>query len=341
MPPRAGARSRHHAGCDSDTCGRLAYAAAVMAELKVAIVGCGGRGRGHARHIAGLEGVRLEAVCDPAAAPRRAVAAEFGIPHQYDEPRQMLAAGPLDAAVVSAPPELNFAAALPCLEAGLETLVEKPPGMRAAETRRLQEAAARSGARCMVGWNRRFNPLIVEARQRIADRGPLVTVVGEFHKNLVQLEAEGKLTEQVLARFLYETPIHAIDTLRVLAGSPVSEVHAVSRSSVSRHRDVFGALLEFESGCVGHLIANVTSGARLERYELHGAGISAYLEGVSRGRVEEGDRVTEFTATRDSTLEQDRFFLDCVRHGRPITAPGADLEEAVATMELAARIFGD
>ena len=49
----------------------------------------------------------------------------------------------------------------------------------------------------------------------------------------------------------------------------------------------------------------------------------------------------EITATRDSTLEQDRFFLDCVRAGRPITAPGADLQEAVATMELAARIFGD
>ena len=182
------------------------------------IVGCGGRGRGHARHIAGLDGVRLEAVCDPAVATRRAVAAEFGIPHQYDEPRQMLAAGSLDAAVVSAPPELNFAAALPCLEAGLDTLVEKPPGMRVAETRRLQETASRSGARCMVGWNRRFNPLIVEARQRVAEGGPLVTVVGEFHKNLVQIEAEGKLTEPVLARFLYETPIHAIDTLRVLAG---------------------------------------------------------------------------------------------------------------------------
>jgi predicted dehydrogenase len=312
-----------------------------MAELKVGIVGCGGRGRGHARHIAGLDGVRLEAACDPAAATRRAVAAEFGIPHQYDEPRQMLATGSLDAVVVSAPPEFNFAAALPCLEAGVDTLVEKPPGLRVAETRQLQEAAARSGARCMVGWNRRFNPLIVEARQRVAERGPLVTIVGEFHKNLAQIEAQGKIAEPVLARFLYETPIHSIDIVRALAGSPVSEVHAVSRSSVSRHRDVFGALIQFENGCVGHLIANMTAGARLERYELHGAGISVYLEGVSRGQVVEDDAVTELTVARDSTLEQDRFFLDCVRDGRPIAAPACDLHGAVATMELAARIFGD
>ena len=31
-----------------------------------------------------------------------------------------------------------------------------------------------------------------------------------------------------------------------------------------------GAIILFESGCVAHLIANVTAGARLERYELHG-----------------------------------------------------------------------
>ena len=52
--------------------------------------------------------------------------------------------------------------------------------------------------------------------------------------------------------------------------------------------------------------------------------------------------MTALTGQGDrSTLEQDRYFLDCVRHGRPIAAPACDLTEAVATMELAARIFGD
>ena len=313
-----------------------------MAELKVGIVGCGGRGRHHVRHLAGLEGVRLEAVCDPAAALRGAAAAQFGIAHQYDGPTEMLAAGRLDAVVVSVPPELNFPVALECLEAGVDTLVEKPPGLRVAETRRLQAAAERSGARCMVAFNRRFNPLIVEARRRIAERGPLVTLVGEFHKNLKQIEAQGKFADVVLDRFLYETPIHALDCLRALAGGPVREVHAVSRSALSRRRDAFGAIIEFENGCVAHLIANVTSGARLERYELHGAGISAYLEGVSQGHVVEDGEVTPLTCEGDrSTPEQDRFFVDCVRRGRPIAAPACDLAEAVATMELAGRIFGD
>lgn len=312
-----------------------------MEELKVGVVGCGGRGRRHVQHLAGLEGVRLEAVCDPAEALRGAAAAEFGIAHQYGGPAKMLAAGRLDAVVVSVPPELNFSVALECLEAGVDTLVEKPPGLRVAETRRLQAAAERSGARCMVGFNRRFNPLIVEARRRVAERGPLVTLVGEFHKNLEQIEAQGKFADVVLDRFLYETPIHALDCLRALAGAPVRDVHAVSRSAASRRRDAYGALIEFENGCVAHLIANVTSGARLERYELHSAGVSAYLEGVDRGHVVQDGEVTPLTNGGDSTLEQDRFFVACVRHGRPIAAPACDLAEAAATMDLARRIYGD
>ena len=312
-----------------------------MAELKVGVVGCGGRGRRHVQHLAGLEGVRLQAVCDPAEALRGAAAAEFGIAHRYDGPAEMLAAGRLDAVVVSVPPELNFAVALECLEAGVDTLVEKPPGLRVAETRRLQAAAERSGARCMVGFNRRFNPLIREARRRVAERGPLVTLVGEFHKNLEQIEAQGKFADVVLDRFLYETPIHALDCLRELAGAPVTDVHAVSRSAVSRRRDPYGAIIEFKNGCTAHLIANVTSGARLERYELHGAGISAYLEGVDRGQVVQNGEVTPLANGGDSTLEQDRFFVDCVRHGRAIAAPACDLAEAAATMDLARRIYGD
>ena len=39
-------------------------------------------------------------------------------------------------------------------------------------------------------------------------------------------------------------------------------------------------------------------------------------------------------------MELDRFFIDCVKDDRPITAPAADLDEAVKTMELAEAIPG-
>ena len=320
----------------------MAYAEGVEAELRVAMVGCGPRAHHHARLLDRMTGVRLEAVCDPLASPRRTMAEEFGIGRRYERIERMLDAAALDAVLVNVPPHLNAEAAMVCLEAGIDTLVEKPPGLRVAETRALRAAAERSGARCMVGLNRRFNPLIAEAKRRVAERGPLVTVVGEFHKNLVEIERQGRIAEPTLARFFYETPIHALDCVRWLAGAPVRGVYSFSQRAVSRHRDAFGALMEFDNGCIVHLIANITSGARLERYEIHGAGISAYLDGVNRGHVVADGEVTELSGDgASSTRVQDRHFFDCIRHGRPIEAPACDLDEAVATMELAALIHGD
>ena len=314
----------------------------VEAELRVGLVGCGPRGLGHARIVAQLPDARLEAVCDPLAAPRDRMADELGVGRRYERIEQMLEDAALDAVLINVPPHLNAAAAMVCLEAGVDTLVEKPPGLYAAETRALRAAAARSGARCMVAFNRRFNPLIAEAKRRVAERGPLVTVVGEFHKNLIEIEQQGRIAEPTLERFFYETPIHALDCVRWLAGAPVREVHGVSRRAVSRHRDAFGALMQCENGCIVHLVANITSGARLERYEIHGAGISAYLEGVSRGHVVVDGEVTKLAGNgAGSTEEQDRYFLDCIRNDRPIGPPACDLDEALATMELMAAIHGD
>ena len=139
---------------------------------------------------------------------------------------------------------------------------------------------------------------------------------------------------------LLESPIHAVDLVRALAGSDVIEVHSSVRRACSPYKDVHGALILFANGCIAHFIANYTTDARLERYEIHGREISAYLEGVSQGVVVcDGQRHTLSGAGSGGTREQDRFFLDCVRADRPIQLPAANLDEAVKTMELAEAIL--
>ena len=78
----------------------------------------------------------------------------------------------------------------------------------------------------MVGWNRRFEPLIRNAVEEIRRRGPIVQLVGEFHKNMTRLEALNRFPEHLLDNFLWETPIHAIDLVRFLGASEVVEVHS-------------------------------------------------------------------------------------------------------------------
>jgi predicted dehydrogenase len=304
------------------------------------VVGFGRRGRTHTRILNGLEDTRVAAVCDISEEARDAASQEFGVAKCYADVDRMLDAEELDAVFVVMPAHLNAEFALPCLRRGANTLLEKPPGLSAAETAELRDAAAESGAKAMVGWNRRFHPVIVRARSMVEARGPVTQLVGEFHKSIKEYVDSGRYPEHLLANILLESPIHSIDLIRAIAGSEVAEVHSVVRRVASDYRDVHAALVLFENGCVAQLTHNFTTDARLERYEIHGRGISAYLEGVTDGVVVcDGERHPLGASATNGTEEQARFFLDCVRNDTPVTLPAADLDEAVKTMELSEAIL--
>ena len=310
-----------------------------MANIQVGLIGCGGRGRGHARALHALADVELVAICDPVAANREQVGDEWGIERRYATIEAMLDAEELAAAIVATPAHLNAEAARPCLERGIDTLLEKPPGLSLDQTRALKEAAKASGARGMVGWNRRFDPLVLRVRAEIAARGPIYQLVGEFHKSMSRFVAAGRFPAIVMDNMLLESPIHAIDLVRHLGGAPVAEVHSFVRRA-SAYKDVHAALVVFENDCVAQICANYTTDARLERYEIHGRDISAYLEGISTCElVCDGERKHLQKDGTDSTLAQAAHFFDCIKADRSIGPPAADLDEALATMELATAIL--
>ena len=175
----------------------------------------------------------------------------------------------------------------------------------------------------------------------IEERGPIVQLVGEFHKSITGLEAAGRWPEQVMDNMLLESPIHAIDVTRAMAGGEVVEVHSVVQRRLSRYKDVHAALVLFDNGCVLQVSAAYSGGSRLERYEIHGRDISAYLEGgLGRHRgLRRPDAGTRPEKGPAATIAQNRFFLDCVKEDRPVTLPAANLDEAVKTMELAEQIL--
>ena len=309
-----------------------------MSNLRVAVIGCGGRGRGHMKILSEFDDTDLVAVCDPVEAARNNAADAFNVPNRYESIDELLDSESLDAIFVATPAHLNGEAALPCFERGVHTLLEKPPGMSVSETVALRTAAERTGAKGMVGWNRRFHPIIVEAKRQVTARGPVTQIVGEFHKSITRLT--GRFPEHLMDNMFLETPIHALDAIRAIAEADVQEVHSVVQRAISDYKDVHAALILFDNGCVAQHIANYTTDARLERYEIHGRDISAYLEGVSHGTVFcDGTQHKLTEAGTGGTVEQNRYFLDCVKSDTPVSFPAANLDEAVKTMQLAEDIL--
>lgn len=312
-----------------------------MANLQVAVIGCGGRGRGHMKILAEFEDTDLVAVCDPVENARNSAGDTFNVSKRYGTVEALLDNETLDAVFVATPAHLNAEAAVPCLERGVNTLLEKPPGMSVVETINLRDTAKKTGAKGMVGWNRRFHPIIVEATRQVKARGDVTQLVGEFHKSITRLAQSNRFPEHLMDNMFLETPIHALDTLRAIAESDVKEVRSVVQRTISDYKDVHAALILFENGCVAQLIANYTTDARLERYEIHGRDISAYLEGVSHGTIFCDGTQHKLTEPGSSgSVEQNRYFLDCVKSDTPVSLPAANLDEAVKTMQLAEDILG-
>jgi len=314
-----------------------------MSKVRVAFVGCGGRNRyGHMRDMKDFSDVDIVAVCDPVEQARNSIADEFGIELRYRDLNHMADEIGLDAVVIAAPAHLNYSISKISLERGIHTLIEKPPGMNVSETEDLRDIASRTGAKALVGFQRRFHPMVVAAREMIEEKGPMLQIVGEFHKSISAAKESNKYDPTVLDNLIYETPIHAIDLVLACASSEVVEVQSVVRRSISEYKDVHAALILFENGCVAQISANYTGSGRLQRYEFHGNDISAYLSGISEGYViSHGNRIDlEDSVGSGGSRELDRFFIDCIKDDRPIGLPGATLDQSVKTMQLVEDILG-
>jgi len=233
-----------------------------------------------------------------------------------------------------------------CLERGLHVFVEKPPGLTAAEASELAHLARARGVISMVGFNRRFHPLVAAARSVLDGIDRPSAVIAEWFKPLLMDDMGRSFPPAVLERLLFVTTIHSVDLLRFLGGE-VDEVQAVSERSYSPYVDAMHALLRFQAGGIGVLLSDYHT-TKLERLQIHGRGILIELSGAGEpyreGRIFKDGRWSALLAPPgertdpDGFFEEDAHFIARVAAGRPVGPEGADLDDAVRTMELAEAI---
>jgi predicted dehydrogenase len=136
--------------------------------VRVGLIGANGHGRWHRRRIAELAGagaVRLMGIADPAGVEPAPEVEVFG------DHRALLAAVPLDVAVICTPPHTHLAIARDALAAGCDVLLEKPPVRTLDEHDQLRAAAEAAGRAVQVGFQalgsaalRRLTGAIAEGR---------------------------------------------------------------------------------------------------------------------------------------------------------------------------------
>jgi myo-inositol 2-dehydrogenase/D-chiro-inositol 1-dehydrogenase len=141
--------------------------------FKIAVIGCGGiamgcHGPAYARYAQTHPNVTLAACCDLDDQKAAQFQAQFGFAHRYSDFQEMLNREQPDAVCLNVPPPATREIGCMILEEGYPLLTEKPPGLTVEDIDALLSAAQRSGAPDMAAFNRRFMPLVVELKRRIA-----------------------------------------------------------------------------------------------------------------------------------------------------------------------------
>ena len=315
-----------------------------MDKINIALIGAGGMANSvHYPSLAECEDVNLVGLCDLVESKLHATAERFEIEQTFTDYKKMLEQTSPDAVYILMPPQQLFPLVIHCLSQKHHVFIEKPPGVTLHQTKEMALAAEKHDCKTMVGFNRRFIPLMRKVKQIVEEQGPIIQCMSTFHKN-----APNALYYDGVIDVLTCDAIHAVDTLRWLGGGEVQAVASDINSFYSERENSFNALVKFTNGASGYLCTNWAVGGRIHIFEMHAQGISAYINpdagGCATLYTHEGktEITTEEAADSDATHKtygffgETRHFVDCIQQNQQ---PSTCVADAVKTMELVETIY--
>jgi predicted dehydrogenase len=219
--------------------------------VRVAVIGVGHLGQHHARLLASMDGVELVGICDINRARADEIAARFGAP-AFSDSRELL--GRVNAVTVAVPTVAHLDVALPFLQAGVATLIEKPIAPSVADADRLVETAERGGAMLATGHTERFNPAVAAALPIISE------------PRFIEIHRLGTFPERSLdIDVIFDLMIHDLDLLLSVVRSEVTGIEAVGVNVLTPKADIANARLRFASGCIANVTASRISRERVRK----------------------------------------------------------------------------
>jgi myo-inositol 2-dehydrogenase / D-chiro-inositol 1-dehydrogenase len=190
--------------------------------MRIGVAGVGRIGTMHAGNLASLEAVDEVVLFDPIPGRADEVAAQIVGARAVADLDALLAAS--EGVLVATPTTTHPETVRRALAAGVPTLCEKPIASDYAEMSALVEDIEASGVEVLVGFQRRFDPAVVELHRRIrtGEVGTVYQVRSTGNDaeppDFGYLPASGGIFRDLL--------IHDLDAVPWLVGEPVVEVYA-------------------------------------------------------------------------------------------------------------------
>ncbi len=310
----------------------------MTARLPVGVLGVGALGQHHARHLAGLNDVRLVGVHDRDRTRATKVARELGTVAFADMDRLL---DQVEAVTVAVPTPAHAEVGLRALRRGVPVLMEKPLAATLAEADDLIAEAGRRQVQLQVGHIERYNRAI-RAAEAYLD-GP------RYIESLRLAPFQPRGTDVAV---VIDLMIHDLDLVLHLTGSVATEVRASGLPVLSPHLDIANARVEFANGAVALATASRVARERVRRLRLFqpngyfsldlatGSGEfmrvrAGWQPGTGRELADVVERIELAAPEADALSLELQSFVRAIRGEHDVVVRG---EEGRAALELALRV---
>ncbi|MGA2976851.1 MAG: Gfo/Idh/MocA family oxidoreductase [Spirochaetia bacterium] len=135
-----------------------------MRTINVGLIGAGGIAQSHCRAISEIEGTRIVAVCDLIRERAEKTAAEWKIPHVYENYHEMLKRESIEAVTVATYNQAHRAPTVDSLRAGKHVLCEKPMAATLDDAAAMTRAARETGKLLMIALKTRYSERMMAAK---------------------------------------------------------------------------------------------------------------------------------------------------------------------------------
>ena len=225
-------------------------------QVRVALIGCGGMSRSHGHAMQQMPDVAITAVVDIAVEARERSAKAYSAT-PYESTEAMLAAGAADAAVVVTRNPQHAEVTIPCLEAGIPVLCEKPMATTWADCVHMVAAQGDPYPFLQIGFELRTCPAFAPVNEIIA-----AGEIGEVrHVHFLQTPGSKgadswHVKKAIAGGLFFEKLCHQIDTFRMLLGADVEQVVAIAARNTFEHYEIpdnVYATFRFGEGKVAHI----------------------------------------------------------------------------------------
>jgi polar amino acid transport system substrate-binding protein len=270
------------------------------------------------------QGVRLESVVTKTGVSAGHAKEKFGFARAATDPVAAIEDPATDAVFIATRHDTHAELAARALRAGKHVFCEKPLAIESAGLVDCIESARRATGVLTVGFNRRFAPLLVAARQALEPRsGPLMML---YRINAGVIAPESWIQrEEGGGRILGEV-CHFVDALTYLCGALPVEVQAASAGG---RPDAVSAIVKFVGGSVGTIIYTSLGdpGAPKEYVEAFGDGRVIRLDDYVRLTIDADGRRKATKGGQDKGQGQlVAAFLAAARGRAPTPIPLAEIE---------------